>query len=366
MIVKPSRNDRKRLLTLRKILSQRANSLSIPAPRLILTAARMTIHLSSAVIHGHLSNEIPGLITGQLHIAGNAEPVQVQLAGDFLSDIAGCRIDFENPLPEALPGQQRLNSPQTGTAGEMTASRRVVRAPHAGLKNLLIIEWFNDHHQRVVIQSWHWNLRVTAPKWSQTAEKEHVRIKHSRNLRKKFLLERPRHSSDDPAFQQPAADDPFASITPFGNPFESPLADAKSGTPLSRDGNDPFSSAALSAQIASRALAAELSDLETHLGVVPRVKAREALLDLLSSIADISAQLRQTLFQIATTKPDCWAPLVTDVEQSIPLFSAAGATCDAVVEEGNLNHPSWWNNACARLVAVVFQSETLLDLLRAD
>lgn len=336
----------------------------------------MTIHLSSAVIHGHLSNEIPGLITGQLHIAGNAEPVQVQLAGDFLRDIAGCRIDFSNPLPEALPGQQRLDSPQTGTAGEMTASRRMDRVPrssgprigtgNAGLKNLLFLEWFNDHRQRVVIQSWHWNLRVSAPAWSQTAEQEHDRIKRSRSLRKKYLLERPRLSSIDPAFQQPAADDPFASISPVGNPFESPQPGARPGTPRARDDKDPYSSAALSAQIASRALAAELCDLETHLGVVPRVKAREALLDLLSSIADISAQLRQTLFQIATTKPDCWPPLVTDVEQSIPLFSAAAATCDALVEEGDLSHPDWWNNACARLATVVSQCETLLDLLRAD
>ncbi len=234
------------------------------------------------------------------------------------------------------------------------------------MKNLLFLEWFNDLRQRVVVQSWHWNLRVSAPAWRQTAEQEHVRLKRNRSLRRKFLLDRPRKSKADPSFDQPAADDPFASIAPVGNPFESPLADARSGAPLSRDGKDPFSSAALSAQIAARALAAELCDLETHLGVVPRVKAREALLDLLSSVADISAQLRQTLFQIATTKPDCWPPLVTDVEQSIPLFSAAGATCDALVEEGDLSHPGWWNNACARLAAVVLQGESLLDLLRTD
>ncbi|HEY2574093.1 MAG TPA: hypothetical protein VGH65_08490, partial [Verrucomicrobiaceae bacterium] len=74
---------------------------------------------------------------------------------------------------------------------------------------------------------------------------------------------------------------------------------------------------------------------------------------------------RQTLFQIATTKPDCWPSLATDVEQSIPLFSAADATCRALVEEGGLNHPGWWNNACDRLSAVVAQCESLLDLLRA-
>lgn len=335
----------------------------------------MTIHLSSAVVRGHLSNEIPGLITGQLQLAGAAAPVQVELDGDFLRDIAGCRIDFANPLPEVAPGQQELASLQTGTAGEMTASRRIARVPGASrqragmangaLKNLLFIEWFNDRRQRVVVQSWHWNLTVSAPRWRQTPEQEHARIKRSRSLRKKFLLDLPNRPAIDTAFDRPAPNDPFASIAPVGNPFESPLAEARPGAPQPREGKDQFSSAALAAQITSRALAAELCDLETHLGVVPRVKAREALLDLLSSIADVSAQLRQTLFQISTTKPDSWPPLATDVEQSIPLFSAAGATCDAIVDEGNVSHPSWWNSACARLAAVVFQCEGLLDLLRA-
>ena len=71
----------------------------------------MTLHLSSAVIHGHLSNEVPGLITGQLHLAGTTSPIQVELNGDFLRDIAGCRIEFANPLPEALPHQPSFVSP---------------------------------------------------------------------------------------------------------------------------------------------------------------------------------------------------------------------------------------------------------------
>lgn len=335
----------------------------------------MTIHLSSAVIHGHLSNEVPGLITGRLHLAGVKSPVEVQLDGNFLRDIAGCRIEFTNPLPEALPGQRELFSPQTGSAGEMTASRRIQRTPRSGparatktqggLKNLLFFEWFNERHQRVVVQSWHWNLRVSSPAWIQTADQEHAQIKRSRSLRKKFLLERPRRPKSDPAYDRPVPEDPFAAITPADNPFKLPADTARPDSPSSKDAKDALSSAALSAQIAARALAAELSDLETHLGVVPKVKsAREAVLDLLSSISDIAAQLRQTMFQIATTKPDCWAPLATDVEQSIPLFSAAGATCEVLVSEGELSHPSWWNSSCARFATIVLQAESLLDLLR--
>jgi hypothetical protein len=310
-----------------------------------------------------------------MQLAGAAAPIQLQLNGDFLRDIAGCRIEFTNPLPEALPGQPEIVTPQNGTAGEMTASRRIERVPRArglrgdpagtGLKNLLFLEWFNDRNQRVVVQSWHWNLRVSAPTWRQTAEQEHDCIKRSRGLRKKFLLDRPRRPAVDTSFDQPAPNDPFASISPAENPFDTSQPGARAEKSARKEEKDPFSSAALSAKVAARALAAELCDLETHLGVVPRVKAREALLDLLSSISDISAQLRQTLFQIATTKPDCWPSLATDVEQSIPLFSAAGATCNALVEEGDLNHPAWWNSSCERMAAIVLQCETLLDLVRA-
>ncbi|MEI6536774.1 MAG: hypothetical protein WCN98_15615, partial [Verrucomicrobiaceae bacterium] len=127
----------------------------------------MTIHLSSAVVHGHISNEIPGLITGCLHLAGRAQKLNLQFDGNFLSDIAGCRIDFTNPVPEALPDQPLLQTAQTGNSGEMTASRRILRTPRrnrprnfpaTGLKNLIFFEWFNVQNQRVLIQSWHWSL----------------------------------------------------------------------------------------------------------------------------------------------------------------------------------------------------------------
>ena len=61
----------------------------------------MIICLESSLLGGYLTNEVPGLITGVLHLAGKSQPVRVELAGNFLRDIAGCRVDFHNPLPEA-------------------------------------------------------------------------------------------------------------------------------------------------------------------------------------------------------------------------------------------------------------------------
>ena len=61
----------------------------------------MIICLESSVLGGYLSNEVPGLITGLFHLAGRSTPMRIELEGNFLQDIAGCRVDFHNPCPEA-------------------------------------------------------------------------------------------------------------------------------------------------------------------------------------------------------------------------------------------------------------------------
>jgi hypothetical protein len=165
----------------------------------------MDIHLSNSVIGGHLTNEVPNLVTGALHLAGCKNPLRVELRGNFLRDIAGCRIEFFNSIPESKPSLlARLQPHQDGDAGEMTASRRIRRmtrknAPPAspalehsaeGLKNLLFLEWFNEQHQRVVIQAWHWTLRVSSPRWVIPRELELIQLRAIRDRRREFLLSR--------------------------------------------------------------------------------------------------------------------------------------------------------------------------------
>lgn len=169
----------------------------------------MDIHLSNSVISGHLTNEIPNLITGVVHLIGRKQPLQVELQGNFLRDIAGCRIDWINSIPNmGCEVSDTLRTRQFGAAGEMTASRRVRRMTskntispwpaldHAadGLKNLIFLEWFNQHQQRVILQAWHWALRVSAPQWTLPREQELAQLRALRAQRRAFLLQR---DSDD-------------------------------------------------------------------------------------------------------------------------------------------------------------------------
>ena len=165
----------------------------------------MDVQLSNSVIGGYLSNEVPNLVTGVIYLAGRKDPIQVELQGNFLRDIAGCRVDFVNPLPHASVAQQEKLAPhQTGHAGEMTASRRIERmmkrnAPPKtealkqsgeGLKNMMFLEWFNEQRQRVIIQAWHWHMKVSAPRWMSPAELEMMQLQEIRRMRKEFLLSR--------------------------------------------------------------------------------------------------------------------------------------------------------------------------------
>jgi hypothetical protein len=163
----------------------------------------MDVHLSNSVIGGYLTNEVPNSVTGLVHLAGHKHPLRVELQGNFLRDIAGCRIDFVNPVPHAKEAVlEQMKSQQDGFVGEMSASRRIVRmmrknAPptspaleHSatGLKNLLFLEWFNNQHQRIIIQAWHWTLRVSTPRWLVPRDMEVLQLRAIRERRRRFLL----------------------------------------------------------------------------------------------------------------------------------------------------------------------------------
>jgi len=165
----------------------------------------MDIHLSNSVIGGYLTNEVPNCITGMIHLAGQKQPLRVELQGNFLRDIGGCRIEFVNPVPEACPlATGKLDPQQQGFAGEISASHRVHRmlrknAPppspaleHStgGLKNMLFFEWFNVQHQRVIVQSWHWTLRVSSRRWEMPRELALLQLRQIRERRREFLLTR--------------------------------------------------------------------------------------------------------------------------------------------------------------------------------
>ena len=291
----------------------------------------MTFYLASSIISGRLSNEVPGLITGFLNVAGLRSPVSVELRGNFLRDIAGGQIEFSNPMPQANSEiVAQLADHQCGEAGEMTASRRIkqtlkqarppqsypVQIPRGSLKNMLFLEWFNQQEQRVVIQAWHWHVRAMPPVWLLPRELEQSLIKGNRARRKAFLLTEGRAENKSTTPQDP-----------FGKPMTlRDLLPEHAHKPQETTGSDP-----LVAQAAG--LRTELKRLEALLRNLQDLGLRSTVTGLLQSIADLSAQLAQTMAQFTALPREGWSYLVMDVEQAMLLLNAAVLVCEEALQD---------------------------------
>lgn len=339
----------------------------------------MIICLESSILGGYLSNEVPGLVTGVLHLAGQNQPVRVELVGNFLRDIAGCRVDFHNPLPDANESHvDAIASMQHGYSGLMTASSRVAKLPRRrsqsgtvmtlpeppGLKNLLFFEWFNQDHQRILIQSWHLQLRVSPPRWQLTKEEEAALLRQNRARRKHFLLGSSRNSRSADALHSPGFDDPFQPAKPGSDPFGAVKNDP-SPQPPRRPPAKARGGAAPDPIARSSALAKELRRFQSLLVFNEEVRTRPAVLRLLSTVADLAAHLIHVLRQFAGAEKDQWQFLVVDLEQSLPLFAAALNATDKLVQQ----HPQgadmeWLAGVQASLLNIELRMRELLGLLR--
>ncbi len=335
----------------------------------------MILCLESSILGGFLSNEVPGLVTGQLHLAGQSKPVRVELVGNFMRDIAGCRVDFHNPLPNGdLEDVAWVAVHQSGFTGVMTASNRVSRLPRrrrasesplpdpVGLKNLLFFEWFNEQAQRVLIQSWHLQLRVSAPNWQLSSEEEAQQLRQARARRKHFLLA----SRDDAppsgisALHAPGMADPFEPASPGLDPFvnfadlpemtgSAGLADKPSADPSRRVG----------------ALGAELHRFGRLLMRAEEVRNRPAIVQLLSTVADLAQHLVHILRQFSPSDKSAWRYLVIDLEQSLPLFAAALNATDQLVRQSTAGtDKAWLGQVQASLLNIELRMRELLVQLR--
>lgn len=335
----------------------------------------MIICLESSLLGGYLTNEVPGLVTGLLHLAERRQPIRIELAGNFLRDIAGCRVDFHNPLPEANTEQIRaVAASQHGYGGLMTASFRVAKLPRRrlqtglapalepepGLKNLLFFEWFNQDHQRILIQSWHLQLRVSAPRWQLTKEEESALLRQNRARRKHFLLGKSRgRSSDSDALHSPGLDDPFQPVKPGCDPFGPTLTPETTnrGQAPSKPGKDPSARSA--------ALAQELRRFQSLLVFNEEVRTRPAVLRLLSTVADLAAHLIHVLKQFSESQSQQWQFLVVDLEQSLPLFAAALNATDKLIQQNPKGADmEWLAGVQASLLNIELRMRELLGQLR--
>lgn len=337
----------------------------------------MIICLESSILGGYLSNEVPGLVTGVLHLAGQSQPVRVELVGNFLRDIAGCRVDFHNPLPEVNEKQVDALSPlQHGYSGLMTASYRVAKLPRRrsqgdaatalptppGLKNLLFFEWFNQDQQRVLIQSWHLHLRVSAPRWQLSKEEEAALLRQNRARRKHYLLGKSPNSRSADALHSPGYDDPFQPTKPGCDPFGPAMDENR---PPHKKGARAQNSAEKDPVTRSSALAKELRRFQGLLIFNEEVRTRPAVLRLLSTVADLAAHLVHVLRQFAESQKEHWDFLVVDLEQSLPLFAAALNATDKLVQQnpGGADM-QWLAGVQASLLNIELRMRELLGLLR--
>jgi len=145
----------------------------------------MAWRIHEHILHGEIDNRTRGRVTGRIWLAGIAEPLVLDLEGDCHPDLAGCLLTFENPAPLPLTTRPPA-AQQRGTAGEMTAARKVRvydvpldeaytmskrgEVPPEHMANALSIEWQSDLSGRVVVESTDYRLQVSEPVWRFTAD----------------------------------------------------------------------------------------------------------------------------------------------------------------------------------------------------
>ncbi len=157
---------------------------------IFLMAWRITQH----VVRGTLNNEQKGLVTGSIWLAGRESPLTVELHGNFLRDLAGGELMFENPNPvEPAHEFPNLDPLQIGLTGDMTASRKInlVDAKRKNGKtrkaNALYLEWFSETNGRIVIEATDFSLQLSPSAWLMDAADEQAQINANRQAFRDWL-----------------------------------------------------------------------------------------------------------------------------------------------------------------------------------
>ncbi len=143
----------------------------------------VTWPLGRSVVRGEIDNTVRKRITGRIWLKGREEPLELDLRGNCMRDIAGCRIEFANDAP--VDGDDvDLACLQTGTSGEMTASRKIRFLDSSRAKgeagrtgNCLYLEWFSDVNGRVLVEGPDFKVDVVESAWYMTTEEEDVQIR---------------------------------------------------------------------------------------------------------------------------------------------------------------------------------------------
>lgn len=143
----------------------------------------MLVDLTPAIHRGIVDNTAKGSIRLQLWCVGAADPILLEMHGNGMQDIAGCRVEFQLPEQhedeEAIKSMQRrlaefmhvlCSKEEPFIAGDMTLSRRAPSHTHPdSVANLLSLEFFCGVKVRCVIETEQFSFTLGLPKWECSA-----------------------------------------------------------------------------------------------------------------------------------------------------------------------------------------------------
>ena len=173
----------------------------------------MAWRIEDAVAHGEIDNTVEGHTTGRIWLAGRDEPLILSLNGDCWRDLAGTRLQFENPSPKTTPDAEALDMDQTGIIGDMTASRKNKvptvseeefhelyqnheDIPHEW-RNTLYLEWFSEINGRVVIETAAYQLTISPHEWKMDEDEEDAQKLANLNSMRDFMTQVIRRRNPD-------------------------------------------------------------------------------------------------------------------------------------------------------------------------
>ncbi|HEY4283921.1 MAG TPA: hypothetical protein VGM62_12720 [Chthoniobacterales bacterium] len=187
----------------------------------------MAIRIRQRLVRGEIDNREQGKVRGKIWLVGKDQPIALKLTGNCGRDLAGCLVTFVNPQPAAAEAElDELARTQNGTAGDITASRKVrtfdlpleeamaiIRnggAPAEHLANSLYIEWFSEANGRVVIESADYSVKLSEPIWELPPEAEQEQIESTNQAMLDWLDRLDAASGpEEPAGFDSAAEEPL-------------------------------------------------------------------------------------------------------------------------------------------------------------
>ncbi len=151
--------------------------------------------LSGSVVRGEIDSRVRDRVTGRLWLVDRQFPIELNLKGNPLRDLAGCLLTFENPEPEP-EDNEGLCPVQMGRTGSITASRKIqiCEVPSQAIEemqrrgepikrqvsNSLYIEWYSNANGRVILESATFSMTISDYAWRMRPDGEAGQLQQNR------------------------------------------------------------------------------------------------------------------------------------------------------------------------------------------